>query len=91
VARSARGSAFDVEAGLKAVQNAGQSPRPVPEQGEHGWAEVMRIRNASIRTPTPRPKAMVLRVLSGVLTKLAKTENMISAAAVTMREALRAP
>jgi len=47
----------------------------------------MRMRKASMSTPTPRPKAMVLRVASGVFMKLANTENMISAAAVTIRDA----
>jgi hypothetical protein len=52
---------------------------------------VIRTTNASTRTPTPSPKAIVLSVASWVPTKLAKTENMISAAAVTIRVAFRRP
>jgi len=51
----------------------------------------MRMRNASTSTPKASEKAIGLTIASSVMTKLAKTLNMIRAAAVTTREAERAP
>ncbi|AOW85989.1 hypothetical protein BC342_05035 [Streptomyces olivaceus] len=52
---------------------------------------VIRTTTASTRIPTARPRAIGLSVRSSAVTKLANTANMISAAAVTTRDACRAP
>ena len=46
---------------------------------------VMRTTNASTRTPTASARPISLVTASGLITKAAKTLNMISAAAVTTR------
>lgn len=45
----------------------------------------IRTRKASARTPTARPKPIILIVTSSPRAKPAKTPNMITAAAVTTR------
>jgi hypothetical protein len=84
-------SALDVEVRQQPVQPSGQPPGRWADEGEHGWTRVVRTRNASTSTPNARANAIGLMMASSMLTKLAKTQNMIRAAAVTSREAWRVP
>jgi len=52
---------------------------------------VVRTTNPSTSTPTARANAIGLMTASSVATKLANTENMITAAAVTTRDTAPAP
>lgn len=83
--------AFDIDVGQDAVEHAWEPPGSVAEQGEHGRDEGHADDESVDQHTDTKTEGDGLEGGVRGLTKLAKTENMISAAAVTMREAWRPP
>ena len=83
--------ALDVQVGQDPVQPAGQPPGRPAQQRQHGGHQRHADHEGVDQDADRQPKAIVLTMTSSMATKLAKTENMISAAAITTRAACRAP
>jgi hypothetical protein len=82
-----QGRCLDVEVGERSVEAAWQPPGLLAEQREHGGDERHPHDERVDEDADAEAEAMVFKVASWVPTKLAKTESMINAAAVTIRVA----
>ena len=83
--------AFDVDVGQGSVERGWELPGAVAELGEDGWDEGHADDERVDEHSDTEAEADGFEGGVWGLMKLAKTENMLSAAAVTMREAWRPP